>query len=662
MSLRAASRGRVVVALWVTLAAALAAGAPGQPPTPPARTPVFRTGVDLLVVEATVVDSSGNVARGLTARDFRVEIGGKPREVASAEFVEYDEEPPADEIDAEVTTNEERPSRAVLLVVDQSSLQFDRRGALAGAKRWLATLAPGDRLGFLGVPAPGPMVEFTTEHAKVLAAFDQLKAGVGPTMVPYVRRNVALWEAFQITERNDAVFAAVVSRECGRMDPTCISEIRQNANAMAQDSFERVRPVLEALERVFQGLAAMPGPKHVVLVSSGWPMEERRAIADITTLAARASLANTTVHVFTAEEWAMAASSRSISPQRTLDQNLMLQSVETLAAYTGGRAVRLAGNGEAAFTSLNRGLTGYYRLAVRPALEDLDGNAKRINVDVTRGGLSVAGHRRVMVGTRPATTTAAAAPAAAPGDGAATGADCRASVRRAIENGTRHTALGLKTTSYVMHGDEPSSVRVAVIGSVTRAAEGQANVVAVLFDRSGRPARGTEQDVRVLAASAGRVMTTLPVPPGEYVLRLVACDAEGRLGSIERAVNATWQDVAGTGVTGLVLFRALGGPRGELQPVLDEVTTRDQIVAQLPIDGAPDESKVKVTYEIASGESASPLRLTGRLGKTSTGALVDEAVVTAGTLPPGTYTISAIIGAGTAPVSRRSFRVVAPAK
>ena len=50
--------------------------------------PPFRVGVDLVIVEATAVDKAGAVAKGARARDFRVEIGGRAREVESVELVD----------------------------------------------------------------------------------------------------------------------------------------------------------------------------------------------------------------------------------------------------------------------------------------------------------------------------------------------------------------------------------------------------------------------------------------------------------------------------------------------------------------------------------------------------------------------------------------------
>lgn len=46
----------------------------------------FRTGVDLLTLEATVLDRDGVPARDLQPGDFTVTVGGRPRKVVFADF------------------------------------------------------------------------------------------------------------------------------------------------------------------------------------------------------------------------------------------------------------------------------------------------------------------------------------------------------------------------------------------------------------------------------------------------------------------------------------------------------------------------------------------------------------------------------------------------
>ena len=53
----------------------------GQPPT-------FRSGVELVSIDVSVLDRQGLPLRDLTPADFVVTVGGKPRRVVSAEFVD----------------------------------------------------------------------------------------------------------------------------------------------------------------------------------------------------------------------------------------------------------------------------------------------------------------------------------------------------------------------------------------------------------------------------------------------------------------------------------------------------------------------------------------------------------------------------------------------
>ena len=51
--------------------------------------PRFRTGVDIVVVEATVLDRDGAVVAGLAPADFAIEIDGRPREIVATDLVRH---------------------------------------------------------------------------------------------------------------------------------------------------------------------------------------------------------------------------------------------------------------------------------------------------------------------------------------------------------------------------------------------------------------------------------------------------------------------------------------------------------------------------------------------------------------------------------------------
>ena len=79
-------RVSVFVLSAALLTTALSAQGTQQPPPAPQQ-PVFRGGVELLTVDATVVDRDGNQIKDLTTAEFVVEVDGSTRTVVSAEYV-----------------------------------------------------------------------------------------------------------------------------------------------------------------------------------------------------------------------------------------------------------------------------------------------------------------------------------------------------------------------------------------------------------------------------------------------------------------------------------------------------------------------------------------------------------------------------------------------
>src|SRR5262245_32630217 len=102
----------------------------GQPPT-------FRSGVELVSVDVSVLDRQGLPLRGLEPADFTVTVAGKPRRVVSAEFVDVAaaHKAGARPDDSPISTNEGAGvGRQVVFVVDQSTLE-------TGNARHVATAA-----------------------------------------------------------------------------------------------------------------------------------------------------------------------------------------------------------------------------------------------------------------------------------------------------------------------------------------------------------------------------------------------------------------------------------------------------------------------------------------------------------------------------------------
>jgi hypothetical protein len=462
--------------------------------------------------------------------------------------------------------------------------------------------------------------------------------------IPLGSVNVSLWEALRISDGDMTVLTEVVARECRAGDISCPTDVDMSSRDMAQDAQMRVQPVLGSLRGLMHGLGQLPGPKHMVLLTSGWPIDERNAPTELSGIAAEASRSNVTVHSFTAEQWAMSASISRPSPRMGFDSQMLVSSVETLAGFTGGKSSRLVGSGERALQSLTDGLTGYYRLGVRPAPEDLDGRTRRISVKLSKEGASLKGYRRIMAGMRPASATPPVDPATA--------------LRNALRSPVAATGLEMRATSYVLHGaGAPGELRVVIVGDIGRAAAGPAMSMAVIYDQEGKPIVGGESTLEIVpGATATSLQTAFPIKPGNYMLRVAVRDADGAIGMVERGVDARWLKAGTAETTGLILFRHQPG-RGLPRPVLDTVTTGDQLVAQLSLN-APESVKMGVVIDILKEGSDAPLlKLPARVAKASSGAVIAQHAIPMALLPPGRYTIAASVEAGGSARFTRTFAV-----
>jgi VWFA-related protein len=628
----------------------LAAGVLVRAQQPPAQ-PVFKTGIDLVVVEATVVDKSGKVAAGLTPADFHVEVGGKPREVVSAVLVKSDEAPAARIFDDVSTNAADEGARTILLIVDQTSLRAQSRGVLDGTKRWIATLGKSDRVGLASIPPPGPRVEFTTEHERIVEGVGKVAPAPDAKSPLLSIRNVSLYEGLGIASGDVFLRTEVVTRECRGDTRICPADIDMAAKDIAMDAQFRVQRVLPALSTLVRNLGVLPGTKHLILISSGWPIDPRSAATEIAPIAAEAALSNTTIHTFTAEQWALSAAVSRPSNTQMQDRDILLSSVEMLSGMTGGQAARLYDNGDAAFKQLSAGLSGYYRLGVRVDPDDLDGKMRRIEVNVNRSGLTLSTYRKVMAAARPK------APTVAPAGTTAAASSPEAALRAAIEAAALATELDMRTTSYVLHdeGNSRDSIRVLAVGDVSGAAAGAATSLAVLYDLEGRPVANGGQHLEVPATQTARLQAAFTVKPGNYRLRFGVRDAEGHIGTVERGIDARWVKAGGAETTGLVLLRVANQAEATAEPVFITVSTTDRVVAQLAL-GAADKPEVVIDV-LKQGGAAPLLSRAARIAKTAAGVMLVQESIPMALLPPGRYAIGATVLSGPTARLSRSFDV-----
>src|SRR5262245_11301403 len=129
-------------AIWITLASS------------PQATPSFPTEVEVITVDAVVMDEQGRPVTGLAREDFRVLEDGAPREIVS--FEEYtraeapagDVEPPAPPAVVSNARGTELRGRAFALLLDDVFTPLQGSAEVReGASRFLrSSVGPGDEV------------------------------------------------------------------------------------------------------------------------------------------------------------------------------------------------------------------------------------------------------------------------------------------------------------------------------------------------------------------------------------------------------------------------------------------------------------------------------------------------------------------------------------
>ena len=635
------------VPVGLTLIAALAASAQDQAPQAAVtqRTPVFEVGVDLVAVDVSVVDAQGRPVLGLAVEDFEIEVDGRPRAVASIEYVGRDAELPraAAPKPAHYSSNDDAsPGRLVLLLVDRGNIQRGSgQAAMAAADRFLGLLAPSDRVGLAVVPGPGPNIEFTAEHADVRRALKHV-VGQGER----AGFQVPLSEALALFQHNDRIrWQQFVDLECGRfliaaqLDQ-CLQQMEADAQQVYLNYRERSQQSKRALETVLLSLRNVPGPKTVVLVSEGLATEspgETRRLAEV------AAEAQVTLFVLLLDSSGVDAGYQKEQLATPEERETEAASLHDLASLTRGAVLPMIGSADAPFQRIARELLGYYLVGFEPLPTDRDGKSHEIRAKVKRDKVSVRSRGLLSI------------PAAAP--------SAQQVLTTALRSPLVERGLGVRVTSYARPAPA-GKVRLLLAAEVVRASR-PVSVAFALLTADGKVA--TSRLVEGLSGGAGEPLLfagEATVDPGTYTLRLAAVDAGGRRGSVHHQAKAAVVSAGGLMISDLVLTSP--GSGGPLRPVVDLEADSSGLLAlvELASRDAATLAGAAVALELAeSPDGAALLRVPLEVSDPDgDGVRAARATLAGGLLPPGEYVARAAISADGKQVASlaRPFRIAAP--
>jgi len=653
---------------WLIAVAVLAHVEPAAPLQQPAS---FRSSVDVIAVDVHVLGDDGRPVPDLRPDEFIVTVDGRPRTVHSADFVTSrtttaTPEPirlrPQPVFSTNLAPSGPTPGRTIMIVVDEDNIRPGAgRWAAQAAAGFLDRIQPDDLVGLVTIPQGTAAIDPTTDRATLRNALERVSGHLTPeTLVP-PNHSLGLSEAFAY-RGDQQTWRGVLARECGTASPTapCSQELAGYAQAIMADVQPRTTRTMRAFAGLLDGLARLPGPKTVILISQELAVASppgRDFLAEAAGMTAAASRARATVHVVHLDEAVADVEMRREPPSASADASLRSNGLETIATMTGGRRWMVAGQPAAVFDRITVEISGgYYLLGLRAEVADRDGQPHELRVAVKRPGVEVRS-RRAFAFAAPATSSTAKSA----GD----------LVRSLLESRATATTVPLVVTTYVLpaaasqRADGPGAA-VLISAEIDR---GQTSPVEMavgytLLDAMGRNA-GASVETLTLQPALGHpdrplcYLGTALVAPGEYMLRLAVADSALRAGTVVHRLSVRPLNVGGYSFSDLVILDPWRADEARPRPsarLLASGELTAYLEARAPAGAAPS---LSARLEIAEGEDAAALASGEMSVQVSGERSLVHGVLAAANLPAGNYVARVVLAAGGEVLGRlvRAFRL-----
>ena len=397
----------------MALALALAGGAgpaaqqqqPGQEP------PRFEgaTSITIVSVDVVVRDSQGNVVRGLTAKDFQVSEDGRPQKIETFSFQEISTSaapgalevqllegledkvraeaaraasataatpatpPPAADVSAAMN------HRMLAIVLDVSSMQPDDvQRAVDDSREWVGEKMTGaDLVAIITIGSRlNVLTDFTSSKEDALAALQALAYNEGTEVNP------------------EAIATAATEADAAAADS---SSTTTEADAFLEFNND-VR--LRALKTVCQELAPIQQKKALLYFSAGMNRSGDDNQIELRSATSTCNRGNVSIYAVDTRGLQAVAAGGSAA-NRGNGRSLLTgggmrgfqqigqsqETLNTLAADTGGRAFTATNDFGDAFARVQRDLAAYYLLGYSSTNPARDGRYRRITVRVNRSDL-----------------------------------------------------------------------------------------------------------------------------------------------------------------------------------------------------------------------------------------------------------------------------------
>ena len=503
----------------------------------------FRVQSELVLVNITVRDKSGNIVTNLKPEDFTILEDNKPQKVVSFDIENIDAVANQDVAQAQTPTNPAQPTqpgaavtssnatdqfkdrRLIVLFFDLSAMEPDEIDrAVTAAEHYVeAQMAPADLVSIVSLGSSLLVnQDFTSDHDLLKKQLQAFSTGSGQG---YEEGTTGTTEGTPDTGQ-----------------PFTADDTEYNI-------FNTDRR-LEALRSVAEKLSHLQQKKSLIYFSSGMDrtgIENQSELRAATNAAVRSNLAIYTMDIrglqaIVAGGEAQNASMRGTSPYsgqsmiNALNSNFTAQeTLVTLASDTGGKAFLDSNDFSVVFKGVQQDTSTYYLLGYHSTNPARDGRYRRITVKVNVPGIKV-DYRRGYY---------------APADYQhSTKEDKELQLQEQLASELPATDLPLYlSTAYFRMDPKKYCVEVSLVvpGSeipFTRASDrdkANLDVIGLVLDPEQHPLTRVRDTVKLAVDKSSEVRkknvqynTGLDLPPGKYHLKFVVRENQtGRMGSFE---------------------------------------------------------------------------------------------------------------------------------
>ena len=597
----------------------------------------FRTGVDVVHVDVSVLDANRQPVRGLTAADFTILEDGKPRPIVAFSPVEIPVTPPlpagtaawVTEVSPDVATNDvPREGRLVVILFDHSIRNAQQAVARQIAKAAVGALGPADLAAIVHIGA-GRAQNITRDRARLYEAIDAPMMGLV---------DGEEWITSGPTTRSDSPSAVQPSAERGQCPLG--------------------KCTLETITRIADSLRDLPRRKSLIFIATRMTIQDRddSEVRRLREKMFRAlDVANLTIYPVDPlglETLAIDASRPSGTRPSAADQlakrasNLERQGgLMVLSDRTGGRTVVNANDPDTIVPAMLAESSAYYSLGFESADLENKGRFHEISVRVNRRDVSVQSRRGHYAGvSEPDPNVTITGP---PADLVA-----------AVSSGWPKTDARIAIAASAF-ADPAGSRPIAAVTVSAPTAGAKLGVLVAAFDTNGRSVNHHWQLLDLSEVGDGRstfdVLSRLPLDPGRYEIRAAVSGDDRRPGSVYTYLEVpdfVKAPLTMSGIVAEVVPPRLSAPGDAFEGLLPIVPTAQRDLARSDSmnafvrlyqgGGDPlDAVQISATVQDARGRAAIEKRETLSADRFDVGRAADYRLeLSTESLEPGPYLLS----------------------